>query len=84
MVCGTQADKIKTLGVITIHPTYSESSYLSLLNDVSLITVNQKLWKISIYYRFSYFNFLNKDISVNIYVIDLKFCVCIPIIRVEG
>ena len=43
------------------------------LNDVSLKTVNQKLWKILIYYRLSHFYFLNKDISVTIYVIDLIF-----------
>ena len=45
---GAQYWRIKTLGVIIIHVTYSESSYFSLLDDSSLITVNQELWKISI------------------------------------
>ena len=64
MVRGIQADKIETVGLMIIHDAYSESSYLSLLGDICLITVDQQLWKILIYYRCFQFYFLNKDISV--------------------
>ena len=84
MVRGIQADKIETVGVMIIHVTYSESSYFSLLGDICLITDDHQLWKILIYYRFFQFYFLNKDISVTVYVIDLIFSVCIPNIQPEG
>ena len=61
-----------------IHETYCESSYFSLVNGGCLIKINQLLWEILIYYRFINFYFMNKDISVTIYVIELKFAVCIP------
>ena len=60
---------MKALGVITIHATYSESSYFSLLNDVSLITVNHKLWKVLICYRFYHF-YIKKEAEHITYSFD--------------
>ena len=40
MVRGIQAHKIKTLELIKIDATYSESLYFSLLGDVGFITVD--------------------------------------------
>ena len=59
-----QADKIKTLEVMIIHDTYSESSYLLLLDGGCLIKINQLLWEILIYYRFIHLSTHRDPLSI--------------------
>ena len=63
--------------VVMVYYIYYERSYFSLSFDVYVILKGRKLRKLWIYNDLFHFYFLNTDISVTLYVIVLRFSVCV-------
>ena len=77
MVRCTNTHIFITMVLVMMIYTYSERSYFSLFNDISVVLTCQKLWKLFIYNRFFHFYFLNIDISVAISFVNLTSSVYI-------
>ena len=70
--------------VVMVHYIYYERSYFSLSFDIQVILKGRKLRKLKIYNDFFHFYFLNMDISLTIYFIDLRFSVYNLKVLLEG
>ena len=58
---------------VIVYYIYSERVYFSLFNDVYISMIGQHLRELLIYINFCHFYFLNSDISLTIYVIEMIF-----------
>ena len=67
-----------------VYYSFSERVYFSLFSEVYIILIGQHVRELGISVYFFHFYFLNNDISITIYAIEMNFSVCISNVLPEG